>query len=316
MLFPHDQIFRSDQKPPDSASGRIPLTQFWAKTTAAGDPVISVRDHCVNVGCVADALIKRLPACVRGLIPRGATALAALHDIGKISPGFQRKCPAWRQHFETHELERVWGQGETNHAAVSHALIGNWLGKSLAGYAVAAGGHHGTFVDDGYRPSIGEAGRNLRAELDDPIFAGPRKELREIIEMTFGESLPALPLLKSDEALIVFLTGLITFADWLGSNETFFRSETRSYATPFGLTECRQLARQKTRDEMDWLRWGETAVQTGLPFDRLFPFPANAMQCCLPELATQPGLFIGRGTHGKRQNGGGSRHGLSPLDGG
>jgi CRISPR-associated endonuclease/helicase Cas3 len=115
---------------------------------------------------------------------------------------------------------------------------------------------------------------------------------REMIEMTFGESLPELRLRKSDEAVIVFLTGFITFADWLGSNETFFRPETRSYAIPFELTECRQLARQKTRDEMDWLRWGETAVQPGLPFDRLFPFPANAMQCCLPELATQPGLLI------------------------
>lgn len=259
---------------------------------AGGEPGISVRDHCLNVGCVAEALIARLPPCVRGLIPPGATALAALHDVGKISPGFQRKCPYWRQRFETNELERSWGQGETNHAAVSHALIGSWLGKSLAGYAVAAGGHHGIFVDDGYRPSIGEAGRNLRAELDDPVFAGPRKELCEIIEITFGEGLPERPLGKSDEALVVFLTGFLTFADWLGSNETFFRPETRSYVIPIDVKECRRLARQKTRDEMDWLKWGVTAVQTGLQFDRLFPFPANAIQRCLPELATQPGLFI------------------------
>ena len=30
---------------------------FWAKTTEDGQPGISVRDHCLNVGCVAEALI-------------------------------------------------------------------------------------------------------------------------------------------------------------------------------------------------------------------------------------------------------------------
>jgi len=32
-------------------------TYFWAKTTKDGQPGISVRDHCLNVGCVAEALI-------------------------------------------------------------------------------------------------------------------------------------------------------------------------------------------------------------------------------------------------------------------
>jgi len=32
---------------------------FWAKTTRDGQPGISVRDHCLNVGCVAEALVAR-----------------------------------------------------------------------------------------------------------------------------------------------------------------------------------------------------------------------------------------------------------------
>ena len=74
--------------------------EFWAKTVYdARDveiPGISVRDHCLNVGCVAGALIGALPHSVRELLPRGAATLAAFHDVGKISPGFQQKCPAWR----------------------------------------------------------------------------------------------------------------------------------------------------------------------------------------------------------------------------
>ena len=32
---------------------------FWAKTTEDGQPGISVRDHCLNVGCVAEAVGER-----------------------------------------------------------------------------------------------------------------------------------------------------------------------------------------------------------------------------------------------------------------
>jgi hypothetical protein len=33
----------------------------WAKTTKDGKPGISVRDHCLNVGCVAEAHSALLP---------------------------------------------------------------------------------------------------------------------------------------------------------------------------------------------------------------------------------------------------------------
>ena len=69
--------------------------QLWAKTTEDGLPGISVRDHCVNVGCVAEAIMAGLPLVVRTLLPPGTVTLAALHDAGKITLGFQVKCPAW-----------------------------------------------------------------------------------------------------------------------------------------------------------------------------------------------------------------------------
>ena len=64
-----------------------------------GSPGISVRDHCLNVGCVAEAIVASLPPRVRALLPgndgRAAALLAALHDVGKITVRFQAKCPAW-----------------------------------------------------------------------------------------------------------------------------------------------------------------------------------------------------------------------------
>jgi hypothetical protein len=69
--------------------------ECWAKTTTDGRPGISVRDHCLNVGCVAEALLELLPDHLHGLLPPGAATLAALHDVGKVSPGFQSKCEKW-----------------------------------------------------------------------------------------------------------------------------------------------------------------------------------------------------------------------------
>jgi len=39
----------------------------WAKTTDNGQPGISVRDHFLNVGCVAEAIIAALTDAVRAL---------------------------------------------------------------------------------------------------------------------------------------------------------------------------------------------------------------------------------------------------------
>jgi len=266
--------------------------KFWAKTTSDGQPGISVRDHCLNVGCVAEALRAALTTPLQDLLPPGAVTLAALHDVGKISPGFQTKCIAWRTKFEPPELQAGWGQREKNHAAVSHALIGAWLGKTLAGYAIAAGGHHGRFVHNGHLPFLRQDGLGLKPELEDSTFTPHREEIRRSMAEVFGHGLPALPLTKSDEALIVFLTGFMTLADWLGSNEEFFTLDPATYAMPLTLAEAARLGRERSRKVVDWLRWGRTEIKASLAFDQLFPFEPKPVQQALMDLAVKPGLFI------------------------
>ena len=72
---------------------------FWAKTLRDAQgrevPGLSVRDHCLNVGCVGEALRDALPPPLKKLLPPGVVTLVALHDVGKISPGFLVKCPVW-----------------------------------------------------------------------------------------------------------------------------------------------------------------------------------------------------------------------------
>jgi hypothetical protein len=79
----------------EGAKPSLKPEDFWAKTLPDGRPGICVRDHCLNVGCVAEALIAALPPSVRALLPPGAATLAAQHDIGKITISFLAICPSW-----------------------------------------------------------------------------------------------------------------------------------------------------------------------------------------------------------------------------
>ena len=101
---------------------------FWAKTTADGEPGISVRDHCLNVGCVAEALLAgRLPISSdqRGLV----VWLAACHDLGKISPRFQGKCGTGlaQQGLTPDTLTRAWLTAEGDHSKITQFTLQHLL---------------------------------------------------------------------------------------------------------------------------------------------------------------------------------------------
>lgn len=129
---------------------------FWAKTTKDGQAGISVRDHGLNVGCVAEALRELLPASLRRILPRETRVLVAGHDIGKITVGFLRKCPAWLAASGLSERANAggWQFSESNHAAVSQHFFYHTLAKGKTRrWAIAVGGHHGRFLGQGPNPT-------------------------------------------------------------------------------------------------------------------------------------------------------------------
>ena len=130
---------RNKTKREDSNLPRPRHEDCWAKTTKDNRPGINVRDHCLNVGCVAEALIELLPQQLRILLPPGAATLASLHDIGKVSPGFQKKCPDWLIRYPLPH-----GIYEGDHAKVSQFTVREMLGaSSLRDWAAIVGAHHG-----------------------------------------------------------------------------------------------------------------------------------------------------------------------------
>ena len=82
---------------------------YWAKTDNGkpdGTPTVCVRDRCLDTGCVAEALVPNIP---------GAATLAALHDVGRISPGFELQSDVWSAQYGP----VTESSSETDHAVIS-----------------------------------------------------------------------------------------------------------------------------------------------------------------------------------------------------
>ena len=246
------------------AVGPVPRhEECWAKTTEDGKPGISVLDHCLNVGCVAEALVALLPPQLHKLIPSGAATLAALHDIGKVSPGFQQKWPEWLVKYQFAAIAKAqnWALCETNHGKVTAFELrehfrAKWGDDRWERIAHCVGAHHGSLF-----------GKLLaKPPKNDPTdWASPaRRQLFTELERLLGE-LPSTPS-ELPEPAVWCLAGLISVADWIGSNERFFGPPANDQQR--GHEEAKGNAKRAVAD----IGWGAYRVRPGLTFADLFEF--------------------------------------------
>jgi CRISPR-associated endonuclease/helicase Cas3 len=229
----------------------------------------------LNVGCVAEALLELLPLTLRTLLPSGAATLAALHDVGKVSPGFQQKCPAW---LAKHHIQSTAVAGcENDHARISQFTLQGLVADSLRLWAAVVGAHHGRIKGDRLPPVT---------ENNHAGWAAERKRLVEELTTVFGP----LPVEAGDEAARWMTAGLITVADWIGSDESLFSQ------TWTGTLDER---RQRARIALTAVRWKSPSAKTELGFEDLFPsFQANTLQAAAWENIASPGLYVIEGPMG------------------
>jgi CRISPR-associated endonuclease/helicase Cas3 len=158
-------------------------------------------------------------------------AFAALHDLGKISPGFQRKCKIWLEENDLMKIDRngCWDTGmESNHSKVSHSAIQSFLNeknidRSTAKFVSAVlGGHHGRLSppnDRGYRPQKPMSESFSHIEWDQERMENAHRIWDYFMDGSYSFTM-------SDESpSLWWLAGLTTVADWIGSNEQFFSPE-------------------------------------------------------------------------------------------
>lgn len=253
----------------------LPLYLPYAKTNPDNrDEIHLLLYHLIDVGQVAHSLWQNvLTSSIRQHIAemlrldvdasgRFLAFLAALHDLGKASPAYQKKyAPAWLKTTLSQaglQLGAV-ADGRNYDPGTPHGLITAWALQTLLPemlgmearfarkIAIALGGHHGTWPD-------ATETKRLR---DTTAWDSLRRDLFLQLQGAFVPPIPVTPPQPTSEmnVFLTVLSGLTSVADWVGSRnkERFgFISEampSRKYAR-----QSQQLADEELK-ALGWIAW-------------------------------------------------------------
>ncbi len=287
----------------------VPLYQLlWAKTSKDRTTTHPLIFHMVDVGQVVGVLWdSALPEATRryfagelGMDPASTRQwlvfVAGLHDLGKASPVFQS------QHAPSKEL--LSSQGLAFEAArvpmrsphgwmsayTARRLLPEHFGVSTAAarqIAHAIAGHHGVF------PSAYDLQQLTLSARGGSSWDAVRFELVQHLAHVLGvDRLPPWPDGPSDQPVFwVLLAGLVSFADWLGSIESYF-SELSADDLPAYVDAAYRQAR-RALGELGWTSWQPPRHHRG--FHDLFgrePRPMQETVVCASSLFTPPALVI------------------------
>ncbi|MCC6220532.1 MAG: CRISPR-associated helicase Cas3' [Deltaproteobacteria bacterium] len=275
---------------------------MWGRTTSAGKTSIphvhfkncpaktyltpdgqivpgrNVYEHCLIVGRVAEELLCRFD-WKRGklLLPKEAALVAAVHDIGKVSPCFYEKIrrslsdpnslPATIAALDP-KIERNWdGHAGCSHIAAKALSVPNFIPEIL-------GNHHG------FSPAI------QGYHANDEVFGGSiwqeeRKRLVLALQNELGNSWPEI----DSYALARVIGGLTTVADWIGSGE-FFEDPSRSWT-------------EKIEQAVDSAGFVQFNIRENLGFEEVFGFKPNRIQSLFTDQVVRPGVYVLEAPMGK-----------------
>jgi CRISPR-associated endonuclease Cas3-HD len=155
------------------------------------------------------------------------TFIAACHDIGKAHPQFQAMVPDLKISIAKqgiHFSQLSLGHEKVPHGTVTSKIMLNELktvlneGKVDPGFlqliSFAAGSHHGTI------PSSIDVMSVSPSVLGGVEWAALRKEMIKCVIETIGLDISIWPRLSVNNAnsFFVFIAGLISVSDWIGSD--------------------------------------------------------------------------------------------------
>ncbi|MBP2315541.1 CRISPR-associated helicase Cas3' [Azospirillum soli] len=222
------------------------MTPYWGKAERDGGPESPFHPlvcHSLDVAAVADCLLRRMPWLVSALLHtlglsdaaresliRTVVFLAAIHDLGKFSNGFQKMRPEiWERAAPSEERAKHWDYGGLlRHDALGAALLLE-MGIARAWYQgerpsaaialrtwiYAACGHHGS------PPDLAKARQRLRSCFSERNMADAASFVAWARDTLGPERMPVLAETTARPASLL-IAGLISVADWIGSNRMWF----------------------------------------------------------------------------------------------
>ena len=156
------------------------LPKTWVTPEGQTLPGRTVLEHCQIVGRIAEALIVIIwPSGMAGqLFPYNLPLLAALHDVGKVTPIFQKKLALALTGNRLGERDRILEASYGWHAGASRlAMLSEHIPEV---FAWVAGAHHGNME------------RSLQTFQDNEALGGSQWDMaRHEVLSSLQESFPA-----------------------------------------------------------------------------------------------------------------------------
>ena len=249
--------------------------------TGEKKPGISVAEHCLITGFVAEELCKSLIDNVKCILTESAPFFASIHDVGKISPDFQRMIyTSWLGNvkdfpqLQCANENRAKRKDVSFHGKVSQVSIeSNFPEQKML--ATIEGMHHG------FKPNFSPVAENS------DIYGGKnwtalRHKLIDDLKRSFPCSC-ANNLSEWNQASVI--GGFITVADWIASGG-YFGNLLQNH--PFSKDDLKKKAHDAVRNA----GFIPLSIKQGLQFKDIFGFSPRKIQSDLFESVSFPGVYV------------------------
>lgn len=244
-------------------------------------PGISVAEHCIITGFVAEELCKSLIDNVKRILTESAPFFASIHDVGKISPDFQRMIyTSWLggvkdfPQLQNANENRAKRKDVSFHGKVSQVSVESSLPEQEM-LATIEGMHHG------FKPNVSPVVENS------DIYGGEswtalRHKLIDDLKRSFPCSC-ANNLSEWNQASVI--GGFITVADWIASGG-YFGNLLQNH--PFSKDDLKKKAHDAVRNA----GFIPLSIKQGLQFEEIFGFSPRKIQSDLFESVSSPGVYV------------------------
>lgn len=202
--------------------------------------------------------------------------VAGLHDLGKAAPLFQKQQSDLAQGLEDAGFHMGRGEAKphgviTAHEAKAWMSEAAWrMSPAIAGLlAKIAGAHHGVFPQASQLADLGSD------SLGGSEWRKVRSDIIQVLWRVHGDGAARSVDLSSakleNPATVPVLSGLISVADWIGSNTDYFQLSCGT-----ALEQYVRQSKARAHDALESLGWLPTVTAApSAPFSEVFPFPPN-----------------------------------------
>lgn len=243
------------------------LSSLWAKSGEADDAFHPLLLHLLDVAACAEVILSREPEATRQRMASilelpweqarpWLLLLIAAHDLGKASPRFQAKWEGAGTILQTAGLplpanvDTRFPHGVATLLILSEMLLErDWPEDLSEQVADAVGCHHGERAAPSECANLSLDGCRGQSEL----WRNARRLIFEALLATFRPgTVPLKAGMNGPDFML--LAGLTSFADWIGSNETWFTfGKPEDCEHPDAWLEKRRQVAEKALDSLGWL---------------------------------------------------------------